>query len=45
MSSNDMAIKIDNISKCYQVYENPTRRLKQFIVPRLDHYFGKPSRI
>ncbi|NDL62310.1 ABC transporter ATP-binding protein [Acerihabitans arboris] len=44
MSFNDMAIKIDNISKCYQVYESPTRRLKQFIVPRLDHYLGKPPR-
>ncbi|MEA9393425.1 ABC transporter ATP-binding protein [Acerihabitans sp. TG2] len=44
MSSNDMAIKIDNISKCYEVYESPTRRLKQFIVPRLDHYFGRAPR-
>lgn len=45
MSSDDLAIKIDGISKCYQVYESPARRLKQFIVPRLDHYLHKPPRV
>nr|VUD34244.1 O-antigen export - NBD component [Raoultella sp. NCTC 9187] len=34
MSSNDYAIEVDNISKCYQVYDNPLRRLKDFIVPK-----------
>jgi len=44
MSFNNVAIKIENISKCYQVYESPSRRLKQFIVPRLDLCLGKQPR-
>ena len=32
---NDIAIKVENISKCYQIYDNPRDRLKQFVVPRL----------
>lgn len=30
MSSNKYAITIDNVSKCYEMYEKPTDRLKQF---------------
>ncbi|TCL07368.1 ABC transporter ATP-binding protein [Sodalis ligni] len=45
MSFNNVAIKIENISKCYQVYESPTRRLKEFIFPRLDYYLGKTPRV
>ncbi len=45
MSFDNVAIKIEKISKCYQVYESPTRRLKEFIFPRLDHYLGKTPRI
>ncbi len=32
---SDIAIRVHNVSKCYQVYENPRNRLKQFIFPRL----------
>lgn len=32
---NDIAIKVSNLSKCYQIYDAPRDRLKQFIVPRL----------
>jgi len=32
--SSEMAIEIINISKCYQIYEHPSDRLKQFIYPR-----------
>lgn len=35
MSSNDIAIRVSNLSKCYQIYDNPRDRLKQFVVPRL----------
>ncbi len=35
MSNNDIAIKVSNLSKCYQIYDKPNDRLKQFIVPRL----------
>lgn len=35
MSSNDIAIRVNNLSKCYQIYNNPRDRLKQFIMPRV----------
>jgi lipopolysaccharide transport system ATP-binding protein len=31
----DIAIKVQNLSKCYHIYDNPRDRLKQFVVPRL----------
>lgn len=33
--SSDIAIKVDGISKCYQIYQQPQDRLKQSIYPRL----------
>lgn len=45
MSSNDYAIRIENISKCYQVYESPIRRLQQFIVPQFDRRLGRQPRV
>ena len=41
MSSNDFTIRVTNISKCYEIYANPRDRLKQFILPRLQHLAGK----
>ncbi|ATA18599.1 lipopolysaccharide transport system ATP-binding protein [Gibbsiella quercinecans] len=41
MSSNEYAIQINNVDKCYQVYESPARRLKQFIMPRIEQKLGK----
>jgi len=35
MSSNEIAIKVQNLSKCYHIYDNPRDRLKQFVAPRL----------
>ena len=29
----DTAIRISNLSKCYQIYDNQRDRLKQFIAP------------
>jgi lipopolysaccharide transport system ATP-binding protein len=43
MSSN-IAIKVENLSKSYQIYEKPHDRLKQSIFPRLYQLFGKSSR-
>jgi lipopolysaccharide transport system ATP-binding protein len=40
MSSNDIAIRIENISKCYQIYDTPRDRLKQFVLPRLRRMMG-----
>ncbi|AZD03676.1 ABC transporter ATP-binding protein [Pseudomonas chlororaphis] len=33
--SSDFAIKATNLSKCYEIYENPRDRLKQFVIPRI----------
>ncbi|PAT33388.1 teichoic acid ABC transporter ATP-binding protein [Vandammella animalimorsus] len=33
--SYETAIKVENLKKCYQIYEQPRDRLKQFILPRL----------
>jgi lipopolysaccharide transport system ATP-binding protein len=40
MSSNDIAISIKNLSKCYEVYATPRDRLKQFVLPRLQRLMG-----
>lgn len=31
----DIAIRVQNLSKCYHIYDNPRDRLKQFVAPRL----------
>ena len=41
MSSNDIAIRVRNLSKCYQIYDAPRDRLKQFVLPRLQRMIGK----
>lgn len=33
--SSDVAIKVDRLSKCYQIYDSPRDRLKQFVMPRV----------
>ena len=35
MSSEDIAVKVSNLSKCYQIYDKPNDRLKASIYPRL----------
>lgn len=42
--SSDIAIKVENLSKCYQIYEQPHDRLKQFILPRLHGMVGQQSK-
>lgn len=44
MSSDDFAIRIDGLSKCYQIYDAPRDRLKQFVAPRLQRIVGASSR-
>lgn len=44
MSSNDIAIRVSNLSKCYQIYDTPRDRLKQFVVPRLQSLAGQAPR-
>jgi lipopolysaccharide transport system ATP-binding protein len=40
---SEYAIKVENLSKCYQIYDNPRKRLKQFLVPRLKRALGRPT--
>ena len=39
--SSEIAINVENLSKCYQIYDNPRDRLKQFVMPRLQNLSGK----
>ena len=41
MSSNDISIRVQNISKCFQIYDTPRDRLKQFVAPRLQSLMGQ----
>ncbi len=38
--SSEIAIKVENLSKCYQIYEQPRDRLKQFVLPRMQSLVG-----
>ncbi len=35
MFSDDTAIRVEGLGKCYHIYETPRNRLKQFIFPRV----------
>lgn len=39
--SSEIAIRIENLSKCYQIYATPRDRLKQFVLPPLSQMMGK----
>ena len=41
--SNDVAISVKNLSKCYEIYSTPGARLKQFILPKLGSMLGKKT--
>lgn len=41
MSSDNIAISIQDIKKCFYVYNNPHDRLKQFVFPKLNQVFGR----
>lgn len=38
--SSEIAIKVESLSKCYRIYDQPLDRLKQFILPRIQHLVG-----
>lgn len=38
---SDIAISVQNLSKCYQIYQSPRDRLKQFVAPRWQHMTGQ----
>jgi lipopolysaccharide transport system ATP-binding protein len=43
MSFDDVAIRVQGLSKCYQVYDQASDRLKQFVLPRLRRWTGRTS--
>ncbi|MBK7452589.1 MAG: ABC transporter ATP-binding protein [Anaerolineales bacterium] len=44
MSSEEIAIKVEHLSKMFQMYSHPQDRLKQFVVPRFQRLIGKPPK-
>jgi lipopolysaccharide transport system ATP-binding protein len=42
--SSKFAIRAESLSKCYQIYDQPRDRLKQFVYPRLTRIAGLPPR-
>lgn len=43
MSSDDWAIRVSSLSKRYQIYNRPSDRLRQFILPRINKLTGRPA--
>lgn len=41
MSSNDIAIRVSNLSKRYEIYAAPRDRLKQFVMPPIRRILGR----
>lgn len=41
MSSNEIAVRVQGLSKCYEIYNNPRDRLKQFLMPHLRRLMGR----
>ncbi|WKX26174.1 ABC transporter ATP-binding protein [Tatumella ptyseos] len=44
MCSKEIAIKVNNLSKCYQIYSLPRDRLKQFIMPGINKLLRKENK-
>ncbi len=38
--SSEIAIDVQNLGKCFEVYDKPKNRLKQFILPRVQQLLG-----
>jgi lipopolysaccharide transport system ATP-binding protein len=45
MSSENISIKVENLSKCYNIYNQPQDRLKQSIYPKIQTLLRKPPRM
>lgn len=41
MSCESHVIRVDNLSKSYQIYDSPRERLMQFLMPRLQRLLGR----
>jgi lipopolysaccharide transport system ATP-binding protein len=40
---NNIAVRVNNLSKCYHIYDRPQDRLKQLIAPKLRSLIGRNS--
>lgn len=43
-NKGEFAIRVENLSKCYQIYDRPRDRLKQFVMPQLREIAGFSSK-
>lgn len=41
--SSDIAIRVTNLCKCYEIYDTPRDRLKQFVLPKVKRVLGLES--
>jgi lipopolysaccharide transport system ATP-binding protein len=41
--SSEIAIKVENVTKTFEIYDAPRDRLKQFVIPRLRRLFRRPT--
>jgi lipopolysaccharide transport system ATP-binding protein len=44
LEDDGIAIRVSQLSKCYQIYDTPRDRLKQFVAPRLQRLVGRQPR-
>lgn len=44
MSSDEIAIRVENLGKRYEIYDSPRSRLRQFIIPPIRSALGYQSR-
>jgi lipopolysaccharide transport system ATP-binding protein len=43
MSSDNIAVTVQDLSKCFQIYNRPEDRLKQSIIPRIKRFLELPT--
>ncbi len=44
MSFDDIAIRVEGVSKRFELYDKPSDQLKQFLLPKVQRYLGKEQR-
>ena len=44
MFSDEIAVRVSDLSKCYHIYDRPPDRLKQSVLPKLQRLIRKPPR-
>ena len=40
-SDNDTVIQVQGLQKCFQIYNSPGQRLRQFLQPRVQRWLGR----